>query len=201
MKSLNIGVVAYGVDPSLVMVRVPNERGRWLLTDRCVVEIDCPFCLAVAGEPCRKWLGGRFFRRHGIEPPEPPPAESIRYGVGVHVARKSAAAQKFGGNRWAMRQPPHKLRIRADELAEIQTPLSEAPEPEPDFDNIQPGDLDISITERRYPCTPREIEIAKKANPLFGVYIENDQAMYGGVLYLEHQQLVEILNSTPTEET
>ena len=30
MKSHHIGVIAYGVDPSMVFVRIPNERARWL---------------------------------------------------------------------------------------------------------------------------------------------------------------------------
>lgn len=36
-QTMQIGLIAYGIDgpnPSLVFVRVPTERGRWVLTDR-----------------------------------------------------------------------------------------------------------------------------------------------------------------------
>ena len=141
MKSLNIGVVAYGIDPSLVMVRVPNEKGRFLLTKRCVVEVDCPLCKAVAGEPCRRWLntwkrGARWDDR------EPPPAECIRYGVGVHVAREHAAQEKFGGGHWASRRPPHKVRLTMHDLAALQSEPEPLPEPEP------PYEADFIITRK-----------------------------------------------------
>ncbi|HEY3434283.1 MAG TPA: hypothetical protein VGK41_01385 [Solirubrobacterales bacterium] len=127
MKSLNIGVVAYGVDPSMVFVRVPNERGRWMLVDRCVVEVDCPYCKAVAGEPCRKVA--RYGR--GLELHDP-----IRYGVSVHVTRREAW-QKATGHRFpAKRAAPHKLRIRAEELGDIQAAAEDQP------------DIDIKVTPR-----------------------------------------------------
>lgn len=141
MKSLNIGVIAYGIDPSMVMVRVPNERGRWLLTDRCVVEVDCPLCGAVAGEPCRRWLN-TWRRANVMDKREPPPAECLRYGVGVHVVRKEAAQQKFGGGHWASRQPPHKLRLSAHDLAELQREPEPLPEPE------KPYEADFEITRK-----------------------------------------------------
>lgn len=127
MRTLNIGLVAYGVDRSMVMVRVPNERGRWLATDRCVVEVDCAHCGAVTGEPCRKWLGSTYYRRHGIERPTMDPSD-IRYGVGVHCVRKYDAKRKHGGSRYTERLPPHKLRITASELAELQKPAEEWPD-------------------------------------------------------------------------
>lgn len=52
-KTLNIALHAYECLPGLVFVKVPNERGRYMLTDRCVVEVDCPHCKAVSGEPCK----------------------------------------------------------------------------------------------------------------------------------------------------
>lgn len=126
MKSLNIGVVAYVITPGMVMVRVPNEKGRWLLTDRCVVEVDCPVCHAVAGEPCRRWLntwkrGARWDDR------EPPPAECIRYGVGVHVARERAA---------------HKIRLTGQDLADLQAEPEPLAEPEP------PYEADFEVTRK-----------------------------------------------------
>lgn len=117
-QTLNIGLVAYGIDPSMVMVRVPNERGRWVLTKRCVIEVACPLCLSVVGEPCnsarRRW-------RDATGP--------VRYTSGIHVARDHAWAEKEGARFPARRAKPHKLRINAGELAELQTPVVES-EPE-----------------------------------------------------------------------
>ena len=59
-------------DPSKAFVKVPNERGRWMLTDRCVVEVECSFCGAGVGEPC-------FTRGAGIH---------RRYVVGTHYVRR-----------------------------------------------------------------------------------------------------------------
>lgn len=36
-----------------VFVRIPEQRGRWLLTEPCVISARCPRCLAAIGEPCR----------------------------------------------------------------------------------------------------------------------------------------------------
>lgn len=98
-RQLSIGLVAYGVDgpdPSLVMVRVPTERGRYVLTDRCVVEVPCRFCHALVGEPCRR---GRKADRHG---------------VGTHWVRREDWQRRPQVERRA-RQP--KLRVHADDLA------------------------------------------------------------------------------------
>ena len=149
MKSLNIGVVAYGINPDMVMVRVPNEKGRWLLTDRCVVEVDCPVCYAVAGEPCRHWMNTwkRGTGGSGWGHRVPPPAECIRYGVGVHVRRKEAAQVKFGGGQWAARRPPHKIRLSAHDLADLQQEPPEPAEPEPE----PPYVADFTITRKEPP--------------------------------------------------
>lgn len=65
-----ITLVAYeSRDPSKVFVHVPDERGRWVLTDRCVVEVACSHCEAAVGEPCRHITG---------------------YGVGTHHIRRHA---------------------------------------------------------------------------------------------------------------
>jgi hypothetical protein len=74
MRSLQIGVHAYECLPGLVFVRVPNERGRYMLVDRCVAEVDCPHCHSIAGEPCHKTrFGGNRV-----------------YCVGTHAWRRSA---------------------------------------------------------------------------------------------------------------
>lgn len=157
MKSLNIGVIAYGVDPSMVFVRVPNERGRWMLVDRSVVEVDCPHCKAVAGEPCRRaWPEWRR-----IETPPPAP-EAIRYHVAVHVKRKQAWAEQTGHRFPGRRAAPHKLRITAAELAELQQP---AP--------------DVELVE----IEPAAIAKVKKAAPMIGMWVEAEAAANGGKIH------------------
>lgn len=64
-------------DPAKAFVRVPNEPGRWVLTDRCVVEVACDCCLAGIGEPCHN--------RNG------------QYGVGTHHVRRTAWHNKRPG--------------------------------------------------------------------------------------------------------
>jgi hypothetical protein len=61
-----------------VFVAVPDERGRYLRTDKSVVQVACPNCRSVVGEPCK--LG------HG-------------YGGGTHANRRSAAKAKHYGER------------------------------------------------------------------------------------------------------
>lgn len=107
-SSLNIGLVAYAVTPELVFVRAPTERGRWMLVCRSVVEVDCEYCGAITGEPCKtkpsKWAN----------PPALP-----KYHVAVHCDRKAAAIKKLGRG-YSRREKPHKLRLTAAELGEIQ---------------------------------------------------------------------------------
>lgn len=134
MKSLNIGLVAYGLDTSKAFVRVPNERGRWMLTDRCVAEVDCPHCKAVAGEPCRQIQTS--WRR--MDQPHDP----IRYCASVHIARKRAWSQATGHRFPARHAAPHKPRVPAAELAELERPLEDLP-PDP-----EPLDIDVPVTRR-----------------------------------------------------
>jgi hypothetical protein len=49
----SIRLVAYADRGDYVFVAVPNERGRWMRTDRAVVEVPCPACSSVCGEPCK----------------------------------------------------------------------------------------------------------------------------------------------------
>ena len=47
-----------------IFVAVPDERGRYLRTDRSVVACGCPQCGALVGEPCKSkqgYGGGLFF--------------------------------------------------------------------------------------------------------------------------------------------
>lgn len=134
MQSLNIGLVAYGLNPAVAFVRVPNERGRWMLVDRSVVEVDCPHCKAVAGEPCRQV---KTSWRQMDKPHDP-----IRYGVGVHVARKQAWAQATGHRFPAKHAAPHKPRLRPEELAALTATLDDLP---PDPEGVG---IDVPVTPK-----------------------------------------------------
>lgn len=56
-----------------VFVRVPNEKGRYVRTDPCVVQVECPACKAAVGELCKGSQG---------------------YWAGTHGDRRSAAVRK-----------------------------------------------------------------------------------------------------------
>jgi len=60
-----------------VFVRFPNEKGRWALAERCVVEVACPVCEAMKGELCRN-------QYH---------LPALRYWVGTHCDRRSLAVK------------------------------------------------------------------------------------------------------------
>lgn len=97
---LSIGIVAYGITPQKVMVRVPNERGRWLLTDWCVIAVPCTNCGAIVGEPCH----------NGKD------AALRRYGTGTHYVRRNDASKRFGRAGYQT-FAPHKLRLREEDMA------------------------------------------------------------------------------------
>ncbi|NKF21531.1 zinc finger domain-containing protein [Solimonas marina] len=106
-SSLQIGLIAYQATPNLVFVRIPNEKGRWMLTDRCVAEVDCSYCGSVAGEPCKNrgsyWDGS-----------------PLRYRAGTHSARRDGARKKLGwGYRSAGAKP--KLRLRPEDIEAAQS--------------------------------------------------------------------------------
>jgi len=51
---------------AFVFVAIPDERGRYLRTDRSVVLVACPLCHAIKGEPCKSragYTGGTHGRR------------------------------------------------------------------------------------------------------------------------------------------
>lgn len=117
-SSLNIGLVAHNIDPGKVFARVPNERGRWMMVGRCVVEVDCPWCGAVTGEPCRA------VRRRGV------PHDPIRYHVATHTERRMAWQHENGRRRPERHVQPHKMHITAAEVAELgRTPNDEGETP------------------------------------------------------------------------
>ena len=43
-----------------IFVAVPDERGRYLRTDRSVAFVACPHCKATVGEPCRSSSGDGY---------------------------------------------------------------------------------------------------------------------------------------------
>jgi hypothetical protein len=67
MVTPRISLIAYEARPQgRVFVKVPNEPGRFILADRCVVEVDCCVCGAAAGEPCKsdyRYLTDTHWRR------------------------------------------------------------------------------------------------------------------------------------------
>jgi hypothetical protein len=65
-----------------VFVAVPNERGRYIRTDKSVVLVDCPLCRAAIGEPCKS---------HQSTPDG--------YGAGTHAVRRDRAKAKHYGVR------------------------------------------------------------------------------------------------------
>ena len=75
-----VALVAFETrDPAKAFVKVPNEPGRWVYTDRCVVEVPCSLCGAGVGEPCHD---GR----------------NRKYASGTHHVRRSA---------WRAKKPRH----------------------------------------------------------------------------------------------
>lgn len=93
-RSKTISVVAYcALPPNSIFIRVPNERGRWMITERCVAEVGCPLCHVEVGEPCISRPGN--------------------YTVGVHVWRR---------NLWQSKGKPgngtqHKPRFRLSDVS------------------------------------------------------------------------------------
>lgn len=70
-------------DPHWAFVAVPDERARYVRTERCVTEVWCPTCKAARGEPCKGKQGytagchykrrdlARQQRREETHPPQP----------------------------------------------------------------------------------------------------------------------------------
>lgn len=48
-------------NPNKAFVRVPDEPGRWIYADRCVVEVPCRVCEAAIGEPCKGQYSGKYW--------------------------------------------------------------------------------------------------------------------------------------------
>lgn len=61
--------------PGLIFVAVPDQRGRYVRTDKSVALVGCPHCQSMVGEPCRTRQG---------------------YGGGTHAVRRSLAQHRYG---------------------------------------------------------------------------------------------------------
>lgn len=64
-------------DPNFIFVAVPDQRGRYLRTDRSVAFVACPNCKSIVGEPCRSTHGDG-------------------YGGTTHFARRNANRKNWG---------------------------------------------------------------------------------------------------------
>lgn len=135
--SLNIGLVAYHAVGNLAFVKVPSERGRYMLTDLCVIAVACPMCGALIGEPCRRgsWYNGQpYLTRIGAD------ARNGGHGCGVHHCRKKAANDKYGRGWRRTLLAQYKLRLDAGDLAAAMT---DAPAPEPPPEGVK-ADFDVT---------------------------------------------------------
>jgi hypothetical protein len=138
--TLNIGLVAYHAIGNLAFVKVPSERGRYLLTDMCVIAVPCPVCGAVIGEPCRRgyWQNGK----RGVSYFRPDDGRPITHGVGTHARRRNDAQAKYG-HHYASRLVRHyRLHLAA---GDIEAALQCEPESEPTPDGV---DIDVPVTRK-----------------------------------------------------
>ncbi|NID15022.1 zinc finger domain-containing protein [Luteibacter yeojuensis] len=134
--TINIGLTAYHAVGNLVFVKVPSERGRYMLTDLCVIAVPCPLCGAVVGEPCRSYYGLRYWEKRY------PDTKPSAHTQGVHVNRKHAADDKYGRG-WKKTVLAHyRLHLAA---SDVEAAMAHLPEPEPEPD---PMDIDVPVTRR-----------------------------------------------------
>ncbi|KAF1008936.1 MAG: hypothetical protein GAK28_00568 [Luteibacter sp.] len=134
--SLNIGLTAYHAVGNLAFVKVPSERGRYMLTDLCVIAVACAECGAVIGEPCRAYHGLTYWEKRF------PDKKPSGHTVTVHYKRKHAADEKLGRG-WKKTVLAHyRLRLAAGDIEAAMAHLPDS-EPEP-----APIDIDVPVTRR-----------------------------------------------------
>lgn len=64
---------------NFIFVAVPDERGRYVRTDRSVALVACPVCASIVGEPCKA-------------------AQTVdSYGGTTHYRRRMEAKRRFPG--------------------------------------------------------------------------------------------------------
>ena len=73
-------------DPNFIFVKVPNEKGRYLRTDKSVLLVPCKFCGALKMEPCRRsketpysYVGTTHFSRRNLARLEVPSFNDVIY--------------------------------------------------------------------------------------------------------------------------
>lgn len=121
--SLTISLVAYHAVGNLVFVKVPSERGRWMLTDMCVIVVECGQCGAGVGEPCRSSWSAPMRQFNPTS-----------HSTTTHVSRRYDADHKMG--RGWKRRMVHRLRIAPADIEAARAVDFEPPAPEeiPDID-------------------------------------------------------------------
>lgn len=73
-----IQLIAYeSRNPAKIFVAIPDQRGRYILTDRSVAMVPCEHCKSMVGEPCKSRLGysggTHYTRRNAIKRISPKP--------------------------------------------------------------------------------------------------------------------------------
>jgi len=72
-----IHLVAFNDRDGKIFVGIPNEPGRYLRTEMCVIERVCQTCKSGVGEPCSN-LSDHRYRMNKIK----------KYGCTVHTCRR-----------------------------------------------------------------------------------------------------------------
>lgn len=61
MTTPRVSLVAWADRQSnFIFVAVPDERGRYVRTDKSVAFVPCPHCKAMVGEPCKGRVGDGY---------------------------------------------------------------------------------------------------------------------------------------------
>lgn len=120
-----------------IFVAVPDERGRYVRTDRSVAYVACPQCLAMVGEPCKRDTG--------------------RYAGVTHHRRRTAATDHLRRERRQhevpddMIEPAPEITSRTwDEQAAARRQAGPPPPgPSKPRITVQVGDGDLQLIEPR----------------------------------------------------
>jgi len=80
MMTPKISLVAFLDRPAAtIFVAIPNERNRYLRTDKSVSVVRCPQCQSIPGEPCKYGAG-----------------DSTKYVGSTHYLRRQLGLRIFG---------------------------------------------------------------------------------------------------------
>lgn len=101
----SIKLVAFEDRPGgFIFVAIPDERGRYVRTDRSVALVACPLCKAIRGEPCKTG-----HRHEG-------------YGGTTHAALRTAAGKYKGRQDDVTASPVDRTPILGGALALLAEP-------------------------------------------------------------------------------